>query len=75
MARPLRIQFPNAHYHVAFRGNAHEETLRSEKPLGSRLALTPFSHRTRLLARSFPLEYPAPHWTRALNGGIQWLEE
>jgi REP element-mobilizing transposase RayT len=30
MARPLRIQFPNAHYHVTCRGNARQEIVKSD---------------------------------------------
>jgi putative transposase len=30
MARPLRIQFPHAHYHVTCRGNARQEIVRSD---------------------------------------------
>jgi len=30
MARPLRIQFPNAHYHVTCRGNAREAIVKSD---------------------------------------------
>jgi REP element-mobilizing transposase RayT len=31
MARPLRIQFPNAHYHVTCRGNGREAIVRSDR--------------------------------------------
>jgi len=30
MARPLRIQFPSAHYHVTCRGNARQEIVKSD---------------------------------------------
>ena len=30
MARPLRIQFPNAHYHMTCRGDARQEIVKSD---------------------------------------------
>ena len=39
MARRLRIQFPNAHYHVTCRGNAREAIVRSDRDSTASLEL------------------------------------
>ena len=54
MARPLRIQYPNAHYHVTCRGNARETIFRTRKDYATFLALLA---RSTEIYRAEPLAY------------------
>ncbi|MHA1510054.1 MAG: transposase [Promethearchaeota archaeon] len=79
MARPLRIEYPGAHYHVMNRGNAQEDIFKSERDRTKFLeylerAVERFSiriHTYCLMTNHYHLliETPEPN----LSAAIQWI--